>query len=81
MMDPLLILHKMAAMLLPSVFLTPADRERFDSAPGFFQTVLMEEGGYFHIQMTKPDTVGMSQLEVKSTSFKISWFGLWQPTI
>ena len=59
----------MAAMLLPSLFLTPADRERFDSAPGIF-TTFIEEGGYFHLQMTKPDTVGTSELEVKSKPYQ-----------
>ncbi|CAG7730774.1 unnamed protein product [Allacma fusca] len=47
----------MASALLPSLFMTPAESERFPSYSKIFSFILRETG-YFHIQATKPDTVG-----------------------
>ena len=69
------------AKLLPSVFMTDVEATLLESR-GIFASLyfLIPEGGYFHIQATKPDTVGknipVSNQQCRELSYHVSLMDL-----
>ena len=58
--NPIATLHLIAASCFPSIFLSEEDRKYFNPLSEVFREFI-KETGYFHIQATKPDTVGKSK--------------------
>ena len=55
--SPRLMMKKLIGVYFPSLVWTPEEAAKIYPMSKVFTTMLVE-GGYFHIQATKPDTVG-----------------------
>lgn len=73
-MSPASTLKAMIAKMYPSAFF-PEEHADFFYPMGEKFSYLIEESGYFHIQATKPDTIGMHQLNQLqfSNCFQLLW--------
>ena len=55
------IMKQLVLAVWPSLLLTEAEQNTFPGPGGYFK-MMLRESGYFHIQSTRPDTVGKAHL-------------------
>merc|ERR1711976_225818 len=76
--NPIVFIKQLAMAVVPSWFLSPAEMEVWPGMAGNFKN-LMRESGYFHIQITRPDTVafGLNDSPVGLAAYILEKFSVW----